>query len=199
MPGASTEGHLHAQARVGPREQRPVYKSKCPCFLVMCRESSAGGGKNAGKRVYADGVVSVRELAACMEQASETVGVPGALVFGQRKVGEVIWEEAGELRVLMWPVTRQGWPFISDTKPRVVHQDDGLCERWGLEHVHVVMCEHVPLGDESRGAHALRVLRGLMRERGVACAERLAGASPGYLDTCTGTLTEEAPARAVHA
>lgn len=139
----------------------------------------------------------MRELAALMQRASETVGVPGALVFGQRKVGEVIWEEAGEQLVLMWPVTRQEWPFISDTKPKVVHSDDGLCERWGLEAVHVVMCEHVPSVGASRAAHALRVLRGLVRERGVPCTERA--------DSCASMLKDEhrgmdmPPMRAVHA
>lgn len=121
--------------------------------------------------------MSVRELAALMQRASETVGVPGALVFGQRKVGEVLWEEAGEQQVLMWPVTRDDWPFISDTKPKVVHSDDALCERWGLERVQVVACEHVSLRGSSRVAQALRVLRGLMRERGVLCTEHGSAAS----------------------
>lgn len=147
----------------------------------------------------------MRELAALMQRASETVGAPGALVFGQRKVGEVIWEEAGMQQVLMWPVTRQDWPFISDTKPKVVHSDDGLCERWGLEAVHVVKCEHVPLVGASRAAHALRVLRGLVRERGVPCTERAALERSVVTDSCASMLKDEQrgtdmpPERAVHA
>jgi hypothetical protein len=157
----------------------------------MCRESSAWGAENDGKRAHGARQVSVRELAALMQQASETVGVPGALVFGQRKVGEVIWEQAGEQRVLMWPVTQQDWPFISDTKPKVVSSDAGLCERWGLEDVHVVKCEHVPSVGASRAEHALRVLRGLVRERGVLCTERAAHATLQGIDSCASMLKDE--------
>ena len=156
----------------------------------MCRESSAGGAKNTSKRMHTGGHVSVRELAALMQQASETVGAAGALVFGQRKVGEVIWEEDGEQLVLMWPVARGDWPFISDTKPKIVHSDDGLCERWGLDDVRVVGCEHVSCTGASRAAHALRVLRGLVRERGVQCTERGATASSGVGGLCASTLQD---------
>lgn len=161
----------------------------------MCRESSAGGTQNTSKGMHTRGYVSVRELAALMQQASETVGAPGALVFGQRKVGEVIWEEDGEQQVLMWPVARGDWPFISDTKPKIVHSDDGLCERWGLDSVHVVRCEHVGCTGASRAAHALRVLRGLVREHGVPCTECSATASSGVGGLCACTL-KEAPAGA---
>ena len=165
----------------------------------MCRESSAEGAKKTSKRTHAGGEVSVRELAALMQRASETVGAPGALVFGQRRVGEVIWEEAGKQEVLMWPQTRGDWPFISDTKPKVVHSDNGLCERWGLERVHVVRCEHESLAGASRAAHALRVLRGLVRERGVQCTERVATPSPKCADKCKGTGAALPTLHAVHA
>ena len=179
-----------ARARVGARAGTPVYKARGACIFVMCRESSAGGTLNTSKGTHTGGYVSVRELAALMQRASETVGAPGALVFGQRKVGEVIWEEDGEQQVLMWPVARGDWPFISDTKPKIVHSDDGLCERWGLDSVHVVRCEHVGCTGASRAAHALRVLRGLVREHGVQCTERGATASSGVGGLCASTLKD---------
>lgn len=188
-----------SEARVAAGAETAVYKSRGACTFVMCRESSAGGSKNSSKRMHTTAQVSVRKLAALMQQASETVGAPGAFVFGQRKVGEVIWEEAGEQQVLMWPVTRQDWPFISDTKPNIVHRDDGLCERWGLENVHVVRCEHVAVLGASRAAHALRVLRGLMRERGVPCTERAAATSSKCADVRTGMSGPVPTLYAVHA
>lgn len=114
----------------------------------------------------------MREFAGLMRRVNEKVGVPGALVFGQRRVGEVMWEHNGEHQVLMRPITKNAWPFISDTKPHIVETDAGMCARWGLDAAHVVEYELVEPDVRSEGYQALCELEGLLQRRGISCAAR---------------------------
>lgn len=97
-----------------------------------------------------------------------------ALEFGQRKDGEIHLTQQDARDVIMWPIARQSWPFIADTKPLAISMDEGLSQRWGLECAEIVGCEIVR--DEMRPS-VLRVRDAIeerLRARGVPCTFRMA-------------------------
>ena len=100
---------------------------------------------------------------------------PGAaLEFGQRKDGEIHLTQQHARDVIMWPIARESWPFIADTKPLAISMDEGLSQRWGLEGAEIVGCEIVR--DEMRPL-VLRVRDAIeerLRARGVPCTFRVA-------------------------
>lgn len=100
---------------------------------------------------------------------------PGAaLEFGQRKQGEIHLTQPDARDVIMWPIARESWPFIADTKPLAISVDEGLSKRWGLEGAEIVGYEIV------RGEMRPSVLRvrdaieERLRAHGVPCTFRMA-------------------------
>jgi hypothetical protein len=100
---------------------------------------------------------------------------PGAVLeFGQRKDGEIHLTQEHARDVIMWPIARESWPFIADTKPLAISMDEGLSQRWGLEGAEIVRCEMVP--GELRPC-VLRVRDAIeerLRAHGVPCTFRMA-------------------------
>ena len=134
----------------------------------MCKESPLAcvGGASGAQTAC-----SVRHLARAL--AAVECAVPGTVLeFGQRKAGQIVLRHGGVDEVIMWPVTRNAWPFIADTKPTAVGCEEGMNRRWGLDASEVVRCEVLP--GETR-AHVLSVRTALQAHLvalGVPCVAR---------------------------
>lgn len=116
--------------------------------------------------------LNVRALAKVLLEVQEEH--PGAaLEFGQRKDGEIHLTQQDARDVIMWPIARESWPFIADTKPLAITMDEGLSQRWGLECAEIVGCEIVQ--GEMRPS-VLRVRDAIeerLRAHGVPCTFRM--------------------------
>lgn len=128
--------------------------------------------KDAPQAQKTQETLNVRGLAQVLvEVQAEHPGA--ALEFGQRKDGEIHLTQQDVHGVIMWPIARESWPFIADTKPLAISMDEGLSQRWGLEGAEIVGCEIVR--DEMRPS-VLRVRDAIeerLRARGVPCTFRV--------------------------
>lgn len=134
----------------------------------MCKDTPEAQKVERG---CAHEIMSVRSLATVLVQVQ--AAHPGAaLEFGQRKDGEIHFTDKDAQDVIMWPIARESWPFIADTKPLAISTDEGLSQRWGLEGAEIVGCE---IARHETRPHVLRVRAAIeqrLRASGVPCTFR---------------------------
>lgn len=95
-----------------------------------------------------------------------------ALEFGQRKDGQILLTQKDARDVIMWPIARESWPFIADTKPLAISMDEGLSQRWGLEGAEIVECEIVQHEIRPCVLRVRDAIEERLRAHGVPCTFR---------------------------